>query len=361
LRAAWLAPAAAVLALPLAAGAADPFPTPPALAPAVRFWIEVFTRYSVEEAVVHDRFDPALVHRVVRTRDPERLAAELRVAEDRLVLRHLTAEVAGEGLLLRAPAEPVLAVTPRLRAQRGMRETFAQGLAGQRLYGAIVEAALAREGLPTALAALPLIESAYHPGAVSRAGAVGLWQLIPDTARLYVTVEGMIDERRDPVRASEAAARHLRALHAALGTWPLALTAYNRGLAGVQRAMAAVRSDDLAELVARPTESGLGFASRNFYVAFLAARHVSQHARRYFPEARSTRLVEYRVKRGDTLAGVARRHGVSLAALRVTNGLRSAALQPGQRILVDAMSARPESAVAPAPPRPATAQAAPPG
>jgi membrane-bound lytic murein transglycosylase D len=222
----------------------------------------------------------------------------------------------------------------RLGVQRGMREAFADALVAKRLYHGIVLEALAAEGLPRGLAALPLVESSYHPGATSPAGAAGLWQLMPETGGRYLRVRGGEDERHDPVRASRAAARHLRELREALPSWPLALTAYNRGLAGVERVRRAAGSDDLGALVARYRGPGFGFSARNFYAKFLAARHVAQHRERYFPELAPARMLEYRVKRGDTLAAVARRHGVSAASLRVTNGLRSASLQPGQRILI---------------------------
>ena len=215
-----------------------------------------------------------------------------------------------------------------------MREAFAGALAAERLYRPIVERVLRREGLPAALAALPLVESSYHPGAISGAGAVGLWQLTPPVARRYIKVSGDVDERTDPARASEAAARHLRELRDALPSWPLALTAYNHGLAGVQRARAELGTDDLGLLVAHYRGPRFGVASRSFYAQFLAALHVMRHAGRYFPELTLGRILEYRVKRGDTLYRLARRHGVSLAALRVTNGLRSVALQPGQRLLI---------------------------
>jgi membrane-bound lytic murein transglycosylase D len=87
-------------------------------------------------------------------------------------------------------------------------------------------------------------------------------------------------------------------------------------------------------LVARHHGPGFGFASRNFYAEFLAALHVRRNLAQYFPDLAPGRLIEVRVKRGDTLFKLARRHGVSLASLRVTNGLRSSALQPGQRLLV---------------------------
>ena len=306
----------------------EDFPTPPARAPAVRFWIDVFTRYSNEDVIIHDRLDPSLIHCVVPARETDAITRMLHSVEERFLLttwaRHPAAVVLG--------GEPE--ALPRVRTQRGLREAFAQALVSQRLYRPIVESALKSEGLPTALAALPLVESSYHPGATSPAGAVGLWQMTEDTASQYLRISEKADERRDPKRASAAAARHLRLLRTRLPTWPLALTAYNNGLTGTQNARAAVGSDDLAMLVARYRGPGFGFASRNYYARFLAALEVSGEVERYFPELAPQRVLEYRVKRGDTLYGVARRHGVSAISLQVTNGLRSVALQPGQRILI---------------------------
>lgn len=325
-----------------AAGAArtDEFPTPLALAPAVRFWIDVFTRYGSDRVIVHDRFAPGVVLVVLRApAGPDgatRLATELEAVANRLTLMQLFEPDVARRAWLDAVA-PVAgeATAGRLHLQRGLREAFADALAAHDLYRPIVERALDAEGLPHALAALPLIESSYHPGAVSGAGAVGLWQLSRETARAYLRIEGDVDERRDPVLASAAAARHLRALHDALGTWPLAVTAYTRGLAGVERARRALATDDLGVLATRyHDDEAFGFASRNYYAQFLAALHVAKHRDRYFHDAVPRRMVEYCVQRGDTLDKVARRHGVSLGALYVTNGLRSAALQPGQRILI---------------------------
>lgn len=305
----------------------EDFPTPPALAPMVRFWVDVFTRYSNDDVIIHDRTDPSLIHCVVSARETDTITSLLRSVEERFVLttwaRHPGRVVLGEP-----------EASPRVRTQRGLREAFAQALVSQRLYRPIVESALKSEGLPAALAALPLVESSYHPGATSSAGAVGLWQMTESTASQYLRISERADERRDPRRASAAAAQHLRLLRTRMPTWPLALTAYNNGLTGTQNARAAVGSDDLATLVARYRGPGFGFASRNYYARFLAALEVSGEIERYFPELAPRRMVEYRVKRGDTLYGVARRHGVSAISLQVTNGLRSAALQPGQRILI---------------------------
>ena len=311
------------------AGAGDDFRVPPALAPTVRFWVDVFTRYGSDQAIIHDRVEPWRIYAVVGG-GADDVAARVHEVEERLALASLRPPPFID-LVSRVPDPP--GVSP-VHVQRGMREAFAAALDAQRLYRPTVEAALTREGLPLALAALPLVESSYHPNATSSAGAVGLWQLTRDTARQYLRVARGVDERHDPIRASAAAARHLRALRDTLPSWPLALTAYNHGLTGVQRARSVLGTDDLGILIARYRGPGFGFASRNFYAEFLAALQVMRRADQYFPDRARVRMVEYRVKRGDTLYRVARRHGVSLTSLRVTNGLRSASLQPGQRILI---------------------------
>jgi membrane-bound lytic murein transglycosylase D len=330
-RRAGLAAAATLILAGQPARADDPFPVPEQLAPAARFWVDVFTRYSQHDYVIHDRIEPGHIYDVVTTTgagDEELVAARVRAVVDRLALASLT------GLDLASPPQvPAVAPEDRVRVQRGMREVFGAGLTEHRRFRQIVERALEREGLPLQLSVLPLVESSYNPEAVSRAGATGMWQFTATTARRYLRIHGRVDERLDPVRSSHAAARHLRELREALPSWPLALTAYNHGITGVERARRAIGSDDLGLLVSEYRGPGFGFASRNFYAEFLAARHVVENVASYFPEQAPNRLIEYRVKRGDTIYALARRHGVTVPHLLALNGRRSR-IQPGQVLLI---------------------------
>ncbi|MFN8545378.1 MAG: transglycosylase SLT domain-containing protein [Candidatus Binatia bacterium] len=329
-----------VLATAASVHANDEFPVPPGLAPAVRFWVDVFTRYSRDDVIVHDRLDPARIYGVIHAseaQDEDRIQGLL----DRIALGQLHEPDPVDRLLvpdqLPRPDGPI--GPERIHLQRGMREVFHQGLVAGRRYRAIVEAVLAREGLPLDLAALPLVESSYNPHATSSAGAAGIWQFTQATAQQYLRPgrRPRGDARRDPVQATEAAARLLRDLREMFPSWPLALTAYNHGPTGVERARRALGTDDLGTVVSRYQGPRFGFASRNYYAEFVAARHVQQHVARYFPDIAPNRLIEYQVKRGDTLAEVAQRHGVPLTKLISSNGLdsrRAKRLQPGDVLMI---------------------------
>jgi hypothetical protein len=128
--------------------------------------------------------------------------------------------------------------------------------------------------VPAELAALPMVESTFNPTAYSKAGAAGLWQFIRSTGKQYSLISRKRDDRRDPVRATEAAARLLRDNFQALGSWPLAIVAYNHGHAGIRAASAAVGSTAIEDIVARYNGPRFGFASKNFYAEFLAALDV---------------------------------------------------------------------------------------
>jgi membrane-bound lytic murein transglycosylase D len=137
-------------------------------------------------------------------------------------------------------------------------------------------------GLPRELASLPHVESSFNPKAYSKVGAAGLWQFTRSTGRRFMRIDHIVDERMDPFKATVAAARLLENNYAVTGTWPLALTAYNHGAAGMRNAARRMGTTDIATILRKYRSRTFKFASRNFYVAFLAAVDVEKNADKYF-------------------------------------------------------------------------------
>lgn len=117
--------------------------------------------------------------------------------------------------------------------------TIGRVLGMSRYYFPLIEEELLRHDLPVELRALPIIESALSTTATSPMGAVGLWQFMPSTGKSYgLEVNSLVDERRDPIRSTEAACRYLKDLYAIYNDWTLAIAAYNCGPGNVNKALA---------------------------------------------------------------------------------------------------------------------------
>jgi len=158
-----------------------------------------------------------------------------------------------------------------------LRQRIVRGMERAGPYLPMIREVMARSGLPADLAYLPLIESAYSLTATSRARAHGMWQFMAGTGRHYgLAIDRLLDERRDPVRSTEAAAAYLADLHAQLHDWHLALAAYNSGAGNVRRAIRRTGSRDFWVLRRRlPRET------RNYVPAFIAAVIAVKQAARY--------------------------------------------------------------------------------
>ncbi|MGB5257922.1 MAG: LysM peptidoglycan-binding domain-containing protein [Woeseiaceae bacterium] len=288
----------ALLACSGAVAADETFPEPAELQPDVDFWVAIFTRYSTEEGVLHDNRDLSVVYARIDmpsslSRRERRQRIEARRKKLRTVLRSLAG---GKRDNLSAEEARVLALWPngadnrtlaaaadQIRFQQGLRDRFEQGLQRSGRWREYVIAEFTALGVPIEIAALPHVESSYNPDARSHVGASGIWQFTRSTGRRFMRVDHVVDERNDPYAATRAAGRLMAYNYSITGNWPMAITAYNHGLAGVRRAMREYGDTAYVDILRNYKGRTFGFASRNFYVAFLAAKKVDQDAELYFP------------------------------------------------------------------------------
>ncbi|HXW92503.1 MAG TPA: LysM peptidoglycan-binding domain-containing protein [Terriglobales bacterium] len=159
------------------------------------------------------------------------------------------------------------------------RGTFESALARSGRYQEMIRRILAEEGVPQDLIYLAQAESGFHPFAVSRAGARGIWQFMASRARGYgLERDWWVDERQDPEKATRAAARHLRDLYHEFGDWYLAMAAYNSGPGTVQQAVKRTGYADYWELYKRNV---LPRETRNYVPIILAVTIMAKNPAQY--------------------------------------------------------------------------------
>jgi membrane-bound lytic murein transglycosylase D len=322
---------------PVRSETSDAFAYPPELEPDVRFWIRVYTEVTTDQGLLHDDWYLGLVYEVLRfdpsdsPRQREHIVEQAKARYAALLRRF----AAGDTENLTPHERRILhdfgdKTTPagyreaieRIRFQLGQADRFHEGLIRAQAYEASISRVLADRGVPPEIGALPHVESSFNPAAYSRVGAAGLWQFMPGTARRYMRVDGVVDQRMDPYSATEAAANLMLYNYRLLGSWPLAVTAYNHGPGGLRRAQDELGTSNIAVIVKRYQGATFGFASRNFYVAFLAALEVDRNAEKYFgplthlPDTQSTVVTLPDYVAVDALA---RAFKADLGALRVLN------------------------------------------
>jgi membrane-bound lytic murein transglycosylase D len=350
----WVVRAVAMIAASVFCGQAASdlrLPRPPELAPAVAFWTRIYTDVSSNHGLIHD--DRNLGRVYARISVPRVLPRSVTAAriDDAMtnyeaVLRALARQSGRPETSMQrrvrelfpddAPASSFRAAAERLRFQRGLSDRFAAGIRRSGRWLDHIRAMLERHGVPPELASLPHVESSFRPDAVSHAGAAGMWQFTRGTGLRFMRIDPVLDQRRDPWIASEAAARLLAANYAELGQWPLAITAYNHGVNGMRRAVEQLGTTDIARIIAEYDGPYFGFASRNFYPALLAAADVDAALQRHFPGIErepALKTVQVPVPDYVPLGAVIDRIGVPGEVVRSLNPGLQAALWDGDKYL----------------------------
>ncbi|HLB83922.1 MAG TPA: transglycosylase SLT domain-containing protein, partial [Steroidobacteraceae bacterium] len=321
---------------------------PAEIEPDVRFWVRVYTEVTTNGGLVHDDRKLDVVYEVLNF--PENLAREdrqrqVQEAKERYsaILRRLAggaSAVSPEERRVRAlwpetiSARALNEAAGRVRFQLGQADRFRAGLIRAGAYEAHIAETLANMGLPAELSALPHVESSFDPDAYSKAGAAGLWQFMRSTGRRFMRIDSTVDERMDPYRSTVAAAQLLQFNYDLLGTWPLALTAYNHGASGMRRAKEKQGTDDIVTIIRSHQSRTFGFASRNYYVAFLAALEIDRNPEQYFGAL--TRRAEVKTQSIELpayvpVSALERTLGLDRQTLRALNPSLTAAVWSGER------------------------------
>ncbi|MDG2175697.1 MAG: LysM peptidoglycan-binding domain-containing protein [Gammaproteobacteria bacterium] len=319
--------------LSVAAANAD-FPVPDNIRPAISFWTKVYTEVDTNSGFLHDAHDLSIIYRKLnRERNTINTTRE-KIGEDLKVL------ASGKRSGLTPSQQEVLDLwgantsnarleqaSANIRWQLGQSDRFIAGIKRSGAYRNHIESVITEKGLPVELAVLPHVESSYHPGAYSSAAATGMWQFVRATAQRFMQVDFVVDQRLDPYTATYGAMELLEYNFNALGTWPLALTAYNHGANGIARAVRDVGTTDIGKIIAEYRGPRFGFASRNFYPQFLAAMEVDRRANDFYGSIQLDRAPDFQVYELDAFLNatdLVETLGVSSNALKRDNP----ALQP---------------------------------
>lgn len=330
------------------------FPAPPGLQPQITFWQNVYAKWGMGQVALHDNRYMDLIYEVVELPGTvnegysvaQKVFLRMRYEALKDTLRDLEMKVASRAPLSAheqqlagriqsssGGAGALVGASERLRSQRGLRERFKEGLEISGRYDAAFRQEFRQAGLPEDLAYLPHVESSFQNHAASSVGAVGMWQFMPGTAKQFMMMNKAVDERRDPVASAQGAARYLGKAHGRLQSWPLAITSYNHGVGGMARAKS-MWGDDIASIVKNHSGKGFGFASRNFYAEFLAARSIARNPQHFFPEGLHYHppldLERVRLRQAVPVQTVARYYGVSTGELVALNRAWNPVAQNGQ-------------------------------
>ncbi len=295
----------------------DIFPLHKDMVDAYQFWIKIYSKYNTNEYLIHDSKKMNIIYEVVKWKeldeskiDEPQSKEQKKFLKDKLkYYKKILGELAAlhpDTNKMNSEQNKIYKLLPgfknkkdfsnamkRLRIQKGQKNRFRRGLEVSGRYMPFLKKIFKKYDLPEELTILPHVESSFNYKAYSKAGAAGIWQFTRGTGKQYLKITYEIDERLDPILGTEAAAKLLKRNYEELGSWPLAITAYNHGFYGMKRALKKLKTKELNEIIKRYKSRYFKFASRNFYCEFIAAVHVVQNYEDYFQSIKFESPIQY--------------------------------------------------------------------
>ncbi|MBI2337104.1 MAG: transglycosylase SLT domain-containing protein [Deltaproteobacteria bacterium] len=343
------------------------FKTPPELRPQVDFWKSIYSKYDDNYVLLHDTEHLDIVYAVINVskilgdpyltpqqkKEMKGLQVDTEMERIRTILLKLHDVDMGTTALadlnadekkiydffknVTEPERFKTAATPaRLRSQTAMKNKFMSAIAASGTYLPQMEEIFNSYSIPSEITRLVFVESMFNFKAISKVGASGLWQFMPGTGKLYLNINDVVDERNDPLSATHAAAKLLKSNYEALGTWPLAINAYNSGRGSLRRAIDTLGTTDIATIITQYRGGSYGFASRNFFPSFLAALETAENYSKYFGSIKKeppALLEKFPLSQEASLDDLANETGLSKDVLvRLNLGLKDPYLHEGKPI-----------------------------
>lgn len=293
------------------------FQIPDELRPRVLFWAAIYSRFDSHTKIIHDRSDPSLVYGYIDFAPlfltQSNMGASIQAERiEKTILLRLQGAILGVASLAASPLNgayeegfarylndrgfhgrnDIEALARGVRTQTGQSDVFQEAIGRAKDLLPKMEKVFSEHGLPRTLARIPFVESSFNTHALSKIGAMGLWQFVPPTAREMIHRS---DRRkwRDPAQQTRAAARLLRRYRKALPDWASTVTSYNSGIGRVSKLLD--RHQNGVGMILGADDSELGFAGRNFYSEVLAATLVEAYWHQLFPLDDYPGLVEIAV------------------------------------------------------------------
>ncbi|MNJ99812.1 Membrane-bound lytic murein transglycosylase D precursor [compost metagenome] len=281
----------------------EAFAVPKGMEKQVGFWVDIYTKYTTQEGVIHDAeyidlvYDSVDLRGITSDKAKQKKVDEVK-KEIMVSLQKLADLKSPENLTSREQKiwdyfakvdEPNkfkdASDKNRIRFQLGQKDRMQEAIFFSGRYIEDMEKIFREANLPIELTRMAYVESSFNIMARSKVGASGIWQIMPYTARPYKYISPTVDRRNHPLEATKLAAKLLAGNYRMLESWPLAVTGYNHGPTGVRRMTNSYKTREISELIQNVrSRKSFGFASRNFYASFLAALEVEKNAVKYFGE-----------------------------------------------------------------------------